>query len=98
MTLHIAIVMYTVVQILFVAEGDHWVATSYHRDESRLYVSKCSPKLHGCQQEQIVLIYNEAANGNTLTVKAIPVHSRLVGRIVDCFSLLLLTMLHWGKI
>ena len=30
-----------VVQILFVAERDHWVATSYHQDEIRLYDSKC---------------------------------------------------------
>ena len=58
------------------------MATSYHQDEIRLYESKCSPKLHGCLQEQIALIYKEAANGNTLTVKAIPVQQQAGGE--DC--------------
>ena len=85
-------------QILFVVERDHWVATSYHQVRSRLYDSNCSPKLHSCLQEQIALIYKEAANGNTLTVKAIPVQQQAGGEDLDCFPLLLLTMLHWGKI
>ena len=72
----------TVVLILFVAEREHWVAISYHQDEIRLYDNKCSPKLHGCLQEQIALIYKEAANDNTLTVKAIPVQQQAGGE--DC--------------
>ena len=76
-----------VVQILFVAERDHWVATSYHQDEIRLYDSKCSPNLHGSLQEQIALIYKEAANGNTLTVKAIPVQQQTGGEDCGLFSI-----------
>ena len=81
MTLHIEILC-LVVQILFVAERDHWVATSYHQDEIRLYDSKISPNLHDSLQEQIALIYKEAANGNTLTVKAIPIPQQTGGE--DC--------------
>ena len=35
---------------------------------------------------------------NTLTVNAIPVQQQAGGEDLDCFPLLLLTMLHWGKI
>ena len=77
----------TVVQISFVAERDHWVATNYHQDEIRLYDTKCFPKLHGCLQEQIALIYKEAANGNTLTVKAIPVQQQSGGEYCGLFSI-----------
>ena len=31
---------YAVVQVLFVPERDHWVTTSYHEGEVRLYDSK----------------------------------------------------------
>ena len=58
------------------------MATSYHQDEIRLYDSKSSPKLNDSLQEQIAAIYKEAANGNTLTVKAIPVQQQTGG--VDC--------------
>ena len=43
-------------------------------------------------------IYKEAANGNNLTVKAIPAQQQASGEDLDCFPLLLLTMLHWGNI
>ena len=74
-------------QILFVAERDHWVATSYHQDEIRLYDSKCFPNIHDSLQEQIALIYREVANGNTLTVNAIPVQQQTGGDDCGLFSI-----------
>ena len=43
--------------------------------------------LHDSLQEQIALIYKEAANGNTLTVKAIPVQQQTGGEDCGLFSI-----------
>ena len=63
------------------------MATSYHQDKIRLYDSKYSPNLHDSLQEQIALIYKETANGNTLTVKAIPVQQQTGGEDCGLFSI-----------
>ena len=61
---------YPVVQVLFVPECDHWVTTSYHEGEVRLYMydSKFNHVLSDSLKEQIAIIYKEATQSNVLTV------------------------------
>ncbi|KAL5515133.1 hypothetical protein EMCRGX_G000258 [Ephydatia muelleri] len=71
-----------VVQVLFVPERDHWVTTSYHEGEVRLYDSKFNHVLSDSLKEQINIIYKEATQSNVLTVRAMPVQQQTGG--VDC--------------
>ena len=73
---------YAVVQMLFVPERDHWVITSYHEGEVRLYDSKFNHVLSDSLKEQIAIIYKEATQSNVLTVRAMPVQQQTGG--VDC--------------
>ena len=47
---------YAVVQVLFVPERDHWVTTSYHEGEVRLYDSKFNHVLSDSLKEQIAIL------------------------------------------
>ena len=56
------------VQILHVVERDHWVATSYHDGEVRLYDSASSGSLTPSLEKQMVEIYCVVLENGMLTV------------------------------
>ena len=72
----------TAVQILYIPERQHWVTTSYHNGEVRLYDSKFSGQLTASLEEQIVRIYKPAVQNDSLMLTAIPVQQQSGG--VDC--------------
>ena len=78
---------YAVVQVLFVPERDHWVTTSYHEGEVRLYDSKFNHVLSDSLKEQIAIIYKEATQSNVLTVRAMPVQQQTGGEDCGLFAI-----------
>ena len=73
----------TGVQILFERERDHWVKTSLHDGEVRLYDS-CfhGHKLSTSIEEQVVCIYKTSVQDRVLPVTVIPVQQQTGS--VDC--------------
>ncbi len=63
-------------------EREHWVATSYHVEEVRLYDSCSTGKLTPSLAEQIAQVYRPAIKDGQLKVTMMPVQQQ-VG-FVDC--------------
>lgn len=70
------------IQILFVPERNHWVATSYLQGEVQIYDSKLNGRLSAHLQEQLVQIYRPAIQNDGLIVTAVPVQQQTGS--IDC--------------
>ena len=68
--------IYTAVQILFVPEHNHWVTSSYHGKEVRLYVSCFNGRLTPSLEEKLVRIYRLLVDKKQLMVTAVPVQQQ----------------------
>ena len=67
------------VQILFVPERKHWIATAYHDGEvDSLFPGSLTPST----EEQLVRLYRPAVRDSCLMVTAVPVQQQEGG--VDC--------------
>ncbi len=59
---------HSAVQILFVPERHHWVATAYRDGEVLLYDSLFPGKLMPSTEDQLVQVYQPAIRGDVLKV------------------------------
>ena len=64
------LLVHAAVQILFVPERQHWVATAYHDGEVHIYDSCFPGYLCPSTEEQLVRLYRPAVRGGTLMVTA----------------------------
>ncbi len=80
MHMHLAIIIYiyihAAVQILFVKEREHWVTSSYHGGEVRLYDSCSTGGLTPSLEEQLVQVYRPAIENCKLMVTLISVQQQ----------------------
>ena len=74
-------------QILFVTERQHWVATHYHNGEVNLYVSLSNGRLSPSLQEQLVQIYKPAIKKGGLLVTVMPVQQQTGSTDCGLFSI-----------
>ena len=73
---------HTAVQILFVPERQHWVATAYRGGEVHLYDSCFPGSLSPSTEEQLVRLYRPAVRDGMLMVKADSIQQQEGG--IDC--------------
>ena len=78
---------FAAVQIFFVPERAHWVATSYLHGEVLLYDSLFNGKLSASLEEQIVRVYRPAVADGGLLVTAVPVQQQTGGTDCGLFSI-----------
>ena len=64
------------IQMLYVPEQQHWVATSYMDAELKLYDSIFTGELTRSLEEQLVRIYSPLAQDESLDITAVSVHQQ----------------------
>ena len=78
---------YTAIQILFVPESYHWVATSYDDGKVKRYDSLFQGKLTPSLEQQIVQLYSCAAQNGMIKVKAVPMQQQTGNTDCGLFSI-----------
>ena len=77
----------TAVQILFIEERQHWIATSYTMDEVRLYDSCFNGRLSPTAELQMVQLYQPALTPTGLVVTVIPIQQQSQQNNCGVFSI-----------
>lgn len=81
------IFFHTAVQIMFVKERQHWIATSLTSEEVRLYDSYYNGRLPPSLELQLVQLYQQAITDTGLVVTVVPIQQQRETNNCGLFSI-----------